>query len=335
MRYRFRLSRMCRDRVSWTLKSFVPVVQHSRRIAASCDSSSFDRQAKQWRLRPDVQLSTTILVFRSWQQDLKLENGQGTDAKTMLTLIDVSLQHSDGSSTRWSSICTCTCLRNFMKNGNCGMSPLQLHKKLSSIAASAHNEITYGWEIETWKHVSNVLTWDSELRTWGPAYILSSPPSPKENVTWHAPGALFYGILSTWRTSTVTIYIDKKCKLDFRKSSLISGSSGGGDHPASWHCTVLCVNTGAQNEMKGFPYARNSTEQDVQVEACARATIAFTRARSLCIGYGPLDERQSIRRFVALLQVNGMWNEPLAWLFQTWLARNLVFQGWHQNINTY
>ena len=91
-------------------------------------------------------------------------------------------------------------------------------------------------------------------------------------------------ILSTWRTSTVTIYIDKKCKLDFRKSSLISGSSGGGDHPASWHCTVLCVNTGAQNEMKGFPYARNSTEQDVQVEACARATIAFTRARSLCIG---------------------------------------------------
>ena len=55
------------------------------------------------------------------------------------------------------------------------------------------------------------------------------PPSPKENVTWHAPGALFCGILSTWRTSTVTIYIDKKCKLHFPASSLISGSSGGGD----------------------------------------------------------------------------------------------------------
>ena len=28
---------------------------------------------------------------------------------------------------------------------------------------------------------------------------------------------------------------------------------------ASWHCTVLCVNIGAQNEVKGFPYyARNS-----------------------------------------------------------------------------
>ena len=47
-----------------------------------------DRQAKQWRLRPDIQLSTTILVFRSWQQDLRLENGQGTDAKTMLTQRD-------------------------------------------------------------------------------------------------------------------------------------------------------------------------------------------------------------------------------------------------------
>ena len=40
-----------------------------------------DRHAKQWGLRPDIQLSTTILVFRSWQQDLRLENGQGTDAK--------------------------------------------------------------------------------------------------------------------------------------------------------------------------------------------------------------------------------------------------------------
>ena len=26
---------------------------------------------------------------------------------------------------------------------------------------------SYGWEIETWKHISNVLTWDSELPTHG------------------------------------------------------------------------------------------------------------------------------------------------------------------------
>ena len=63
------------------------------------------------------------------------------------------------------------------------------------------------------------------LRVLGLHFIIPpSPKGPKENVTWHAPGALFCGILSTWRTSTVTIYIDKKCKLHFRTSSLISGS---------------------------------------------------------------------------------------------------------------
>ena len=177
MRYRFRLSRMCRDRVSWTLKSFVPVVQHSRRIAASCDSSSFDRQAKQWRLRPDVQLSTTILVFRSWQQDLKLENGQGTDAKTMLTLIDVSLQHSDGSSTRWSSICTCTCLRNFMKNGNCGMSPLQLHK---NCPASQHQPTMKSHTDGRSKRENTSPTFWHETQNFGHGALLTfyHPPPP-------------------------------------------------------------------------------------------------------------------------------------------------------------
>ena len=51
-------------------------MQPSWRIPATCLS-----HAKQWGLRPDIQLSTTILVFRSWQQDPRLENGQGTDAK--------------------------------------------------------------------------------------------------------------------------------------------------------------------------------------------------------------------------------------------------------------
>ena len=61
-------------------------------------------QAKQWRLRPDISLLTTILVFRSWQQDVRVENGQGTDAKTMLTLIDVSSRHSQGSLPFWSRL---------------------------------------------------------------------------------------------------------------------------------------------------------------------------------------------------------------------------------------
>ena len=43
------------------------------------------------------------LVFRSWQKDPRLENGQGTDAKNC---VDVSLQHSEGSLPLWSSICT-------------------------------------------------------------------------------------------------------------------------------------------------------------------------------------------------------------------------------------
>ena len=45
-----------------------------------------------------------ILVFGSWQQDVRLENGQGTDAKTMLTLIDVSSQHSQGCLPFWSRL---------------------------------------------------------------------------------------------------------------------------------------------------------------------------------------------------------------------------------------
>ena len=50
------------------------------------------------------------------------------------------------------------------------------------------------------------------------------PPPPKKNVTWHAPGALFCGIRSTWQTSTMTMYINKKWRLHVRTSLLISGS---------------------------------------------------------------------------------------------------------------
>ena len=149
----------------------------------------------------------------------------------MLTLIDVSLQHSDGSSTRWSSICTCTCLRNFME-------------EWKLCPASAHNEITW-WQClrnhlrnHDWKinpgdgrsklenPISNVLTWDSELPTWGPS-------SSEIQMTWDS---------------------------NFRYGALLQVNNGMWNEPLaeSWHCTVLCVNIGAQNEIKGFPYVRNS-----------------------------------------------------------------------------
>ena len=99
-----------------------------------------DHQAKQWRLRPDVQSSTAILVFRSWQRDLMLENEQGTDAKTMLTYL-------------------CNTLRNLLYPFD------QAFVQLWWIFCDQ----SYGCEIETWKHVSNVLTWDSEFPTGSPA----------------------------------------------------------------------------------------------------------------------------------------------------------------------
>ena len=99
------------------------------------------------------------------------------------------------------------CLRNHLRNHDWKINPGDGRSKLEN-------------------PISNVLTWDSELPTWGPS-------SSEIQMTWDS---------------------------NFRYGALLQVNNGMWNEPlaASWHCTVLCVNIGAQNEIKGFQYVRNS-----------------------------------------------------------------------------
>ena len=134
------------------------------------------------RQRRDIQFPNAILVFRSWQRDLRLGNGQGTDAKVN---IDVSLQlPALIKHLHLYSRCHCTCLRNLIEEWKLWYEPFAVAWKASSISPQWNHMMavpeepseepwlenqSWGWEIETWKPHLQRLTWDSELPTWGPS----------------------------------------------------------------------------------------------------------------------------------------------------------------------